>query len=143
MFSLVVSRGEETVPLALNWEGDSPRTMELASRTANGASSPQFSAAGSGSLTESSLIRPASLGVVFSGNTLSVKAVGDDSPAREAGVLPGDTIVSLGAERVVSAADVLRVRDSLVNGDNLGNLRTVDLLVRRGSESRTLSLRLP
>lgn len=65
---------------------------------------------------------------------LLVVAVEADSPAEEAGLVLGDTIVAMDGERVRQHDDLLR----LLSGDRIG--RKVPLRLLRGGEERTLTV---
>lgn len=66
--------------------------------------------------------------------SLVVERVMKDSPARKAGLLPGDHLVRAGSHTVTTAIDLERALLSRSVGDRL------DLMVRRGKDLRRLAL---
>lgn len=66
-----------------------------------------------------------------------VHGVGDDSPARAAGIQRGDLIVSAGGDTVASGDDLFAVLDRHRAGDSL------ELTLVRGAEERTVTVTFP
>lgn len=67
---------------------------------------------------------------------LAIKAVGADTPAQKAGLNGGDVVRRIQGARIRTYADALRRLAALKAGD------TVELVIERRGESRTLAIRL-